>query len=204
MKKNFSILCIDSDRNTLTLLDNLLRKKYRNVFLANDFRTAMESIIKNNIDLVLLDLKAPEEKDFEIIESIKKKSPDSLVIILTGYSSSIENVVNAIKKGAEDFLVKPLNSHLLSKIEHYLNNKEGRRKNHPNIVSSATPLRFENFIGNSYEIERILKLIQKVADFDITILIQGESGTGKQQSLKEFIKIAIVQKKCFFPSIWEQ
>ena len=200
MKNDFSILCIDDNRTILMFLENLLKRIYKKVYVAEDSRSSLGVLKEQNIDLVILDLMMPDVRDFELLEAIKKESPHTSVIILTGYSASVDNIVRAIKIGAEDYILKPIKSdQFLVKIDGYLNDKKNGNINCKHYKKTSKGFRFDNFIGESKEIKSILSLVKKILNIDVTVLIQGESGTGKEQIAKGIHYNGNRAEKMFLP-----
>ncbi|MCJ7497807.1 MAG: sigma-54 dependent transcriptional regulator, partial [candidate division Zixibacteria bacterium] len=151
--------------------------QYR-VFTAGDGEEGLNIFRKEGVDLVLLDLMMPELDGIETLNRMKKEEPEVLVIMLTAFGT-IEKAVEAMKKGAYDFIPKPCEpEHILLTIEKALERK--------NLVQEKEYLKkeldsqYDIVWGESSEMKKIKELIFKVASTKSTILIQGESGTGKQ------------------------
>lgn len=174
--------------------------KYQNVFLAENYDESLQQLVENDIDLVILDYHIPGVKDFEILDMIMKRFPATKVIIISEYSSSIDTVVRAVKKGASDYIAKPIDARLfLHKIENILKSAPAKRRRLSSSNQTQFNFRYDNFIGNSKIIQEIFKLLQKVVDFDTTILIQGESGTGKEEIAKAIHYNSNRAHKMFLP-----
>jgi DNA-binding NtrC family response regulator len=172
------ILIIDDDPQIRTLLAERLRFHQYRVLTAEDGEEGLDKFRKEGADLVLLDLMMPKLDGIETLNRMKKEEPEVLVIMLTAFGT-IEKAVEAMKKGAYDFIPKPCEpEHILLTIEKALERK--------NLVQEKDYLKeeinsqYDIIWGESSEMRKIKELIQKVATTKSTILIQGESGTGKQ------------------------
>lgn len=172
------ILIVDDDTQIRTLLAERLRFHQYRVLTAEDGEEGLDKFRKEGADLVLLDLMMPKLDGIETLNRMKKEEPDVLVIMLTAFGT-IEKAVEAMKKGAYDFIPKPCEpEHILLTIEKALERK--------NLVQEKDYLKeeinsqYDIIWGESSEMKKIKEFIQKVATTKSTILIQGESGTGKQ------------------------
>ena len=172
------ILIVDDDTQIRTLLAERLRFHQYRVLTAEDGEEGLDKFRKEGADLVLLDLMMPKLDGIETLNRMKKEEPEVLVIMLTAFGT-IEKAVEAMKKGAYDFIPKPCEpEHILLTIEKALERK--------NLVQEKDYLKeeinsqYDIIWGESSEMRKIKEFIQKVATTKSTILIQGESGTGKQ------------------------
>jgi DNA-binding NtrC family response regulator len=172
------ILIVDDDSQIRTLLAERLKfHKYR-VSTAEDGEEGLNIFRKEGADLVLLDLMMPKLDGIETLNRMKKEDPEVLVIMMTAFGT-IEKAVEAMKKGAFDFIPKPCEpEHILLTIQKALERK--------NLVGEKEYLKeeldreYDMVWGESEEMKKIKEMVQKIADTKSTILIQGESGTGKQ------------------------
>ncbi len=172
------ILIVDDDTQLRTLLAERLRFHQYRVLTAEDGEEGLDKFRKEGADLVLLDLMMPKLDGIETLNRMKKEEPEVLVIMLTAFGT-IEKAVETMKKGAYDFIPKPCEpEHILLTIEKALERK--------NLVQEKDYLKeeinsqYDIIWGESSEMKKIKEFTQKVAITKSTILIQGESGTGKQ------------------------
>jgi len=141
---------------------------------------ALSLLQEQGFDLVLLDLKMPEMDGIEVLRRIKELSPETEVVIVTGYGT-IQSAVAALRLGAYDYIEKPLNPEALT-------NAVRRALEHRDLIRENLVLKkevhalysLENIIGSSKPIQKVFDLIATVARVDSTVLITGESGTGKE------------------------
>jgi DNA-binding NtrC family response regulator len=189
------ILIVDDDPQIRSLLAERLRFHQYRVFTAGDGEEGLNIFRKEGADLVLLDLMMPELDGIETLNRMKMEEPEVLVIMLTAFGT-IEKAVEAMKKGAYDFIPKPCEpEHILLTIEKALERK--------NLVQEKEYLKkeidrqYDIVWGESYEMKKIKELILKVASAKSTILIQGESGTGKQVLARAIHNLSIRKDKPF-------
>ena len=142
--------------------------------------TCIEAIQSNPVDLVLLDIGLPGMSGIDILKEIKKRYPDVLVIMITA-NDDIETVITAMKLGAYDYVVKPIN---MDALEVNIRNALGTIKLRKEVQILQEKYLKENlpyFIGESDTIQEVMHLIEMVAKSpDASVLILGETGTGKE------------------------
>jgi len=172
------ILIVDDDPQIRTLLAERLKFHQYRVLTACDGEEGLDKFRKEGADMVLLDLMMPKLDGIETLNRMKKEEPEVLVIMLTAFGT-IEKAVEAMKKGAYDFIPKPCEpEHILLTIKKALERKNlVREKEH---LKEEIDSQYDMVWGESSELRKIKEMVNKVADSKSTILIQGESGTGKQ------------------------
>ena len=179
MKKP-GILLIDDDKNTANGLRKILLQDGYDTRCAYTGNEALNLIDTEHFDIVITDMKLPDISGFSIIEKVKKKDADIPVIMITAFSS-LQTAIDAMKKGADDYLTKPVNIEelelILKKIWEkqllILQNRELRQK-------LDDKYDFSGFIGNTPEMQLIFKTITEIAPTAASVLIYGETGTGKE------------------------
>lgn len=184
-----SILIIDDEESMCICLAVILRKEGYEAQYAVQPEKAIELVQTHNFDLALVDIKMPGMGGLEILKVIKEVSRETVVIMMTAYAST-ETAVRAIKWGAYDYLNKPFkdNREVKHIIKSALEKKQLKEENpalHNDLLEQrdqyrpAVGLRPDNLVGKSKKINEIFSIIQKIADSASTVLITGESGTGK-------------------------
>lgn len=172
--KSKNVLVVDDEPTILKIISTELEEIGCIVDLSSNGEDAFAKISKNKYDLAVLDLKLPKINGITLLKKIKEIHPETVVIMMTAYGS-INNAVEAMKIGAYDYLTKPFdNSELTNKIEEVFKIKDrGGFSNKTFSVPNNT------LIGCSKEIEYIRNKVVKIKDLDATVLITGDSGTGK-------------------------
>lgn len=178
--KTKHILVVDDEKNICWVLKRLFTQKGYLVDEANSGSEALRKIANNNYDLIFMDIVIPDISGLDVlakIQSYKNKPP---VIVMTA-QSTMKNAVEAMKKGAFEYVTKPFDISVIEKLaEKALKSFEHistiELKEKKDKVASEEGI----IIGNSPAINEIFKTIGKIADSDVTVLIQGERGTGKE------------------------
>ncbi len=174
------ILVVDDEKSILDLLSVVLRKEGYSVLTSLSATQALDFINKEDLDLVLTDIKLPQMSGMDILRYVKEKKPDIPVVMITAYGT-IKQAVEAFKEGAIDYVVKPFDMEELKII--VSQGLEKRRLKQENTLLKKEfkeKYSFANMVGKSKNMQEIYNLIEKIATSDTTVLITGESGTGKE------------------------
>ena len=177
--KRGTLLLVDDDRHVLTSMSEWLREQGYEVDTAATAADAQRALDRRGYDAVLLDIRLGEEDGFDVLAYCRQRRPAAAVIMITGYGS-VESAVEAIRAGAFDFLTKPLiDQELEMAIERALGQQKVIEENRN--LRAQLDLRFgmENVIGHDRRMQKIFDMIESVADTRATVLVTGESGTGK-------------------------
>ena len=174
------ILVIDDEVDIREGLEVLLTSEGYSVDLAHNGTEGIEKLAGSSYDLALLDLMMPDKSGMEVLDEVRRHDHDTPIFMITAYGS-IEAAVNALKLGANDYFSKPWdNEKLIIEIGRMI---AGRRLEYENThLKRALVERysFPNIIGRSEGMVRLLDLVGQVASSRSTILITGETGTGKE------------------------
>jgi len=175
------ILVVDDDRELAeTLRDFLVGEGYA-VAIANSAATAVEFHEHDpQVALVLLDLMMPQSNGIEVMEELHRRNPDVPVVIMTGFGT-IETAVEAIKRGAEDYITKPFDREAIRKKVGRLMEVCRLRQRVAKLEADLRGDPFENLIYVSTAMQKIVDRARTVAATDATILLVGETGTGKER-----------------------
>ncbi|TNE57376.1 MAG: sigma-54-dependent Fis family transcriptional regulator [Alphaproteobacteria bacterium] len=177
-----TILIVDDDPTQRRLLDGVLQKNNYKTVMADGGAKALDIVSSGSstIDLVLLDLVMPEVDGFEVLSRLRPINPELPVIVLTA-KGGVETVVEAMKAGAKDFVVKPASpERLIVSIQnalhrHQLSDEVSRLKRR-----QEGHLTFEDLSSSSPAMQQVTRLGERAAQSQIPILIEGESGVGKE------------------------
>jgi len=175
-----TLLVADDDPGLRESLERTLTREGYRVILASDGRAALERLQGGAVDLIVTDLKMPGLTGLELLRAAKAIAPDVDVILLTAFGT-VEEAVKAMKDGAYDFLTKPFRrEQLLKLIDKALERRELIEKNKVLQQRLDDLLRQGAIIGGSPAFRRMMMLVEQVASSSATVLILGESGSGKE------------------------
>jgi len=178
------------DEHNLLVVDDevVIREGMRRILSAEGYhvetsasgRTAIEKIQEQDFDVVITDLKMPGMDGMEVLRTIKILQPEVPVIIITGYST-VDTAVEAMKNGAFDYIAKPFTSELIiDKVQKAVNYKTLAMESFSAKKKLSVGHGFDDFVGESVEMQKVYRRIMQVAPTESTVLITGESGTGKE------------------------
>ena len=190
------ILIIEDEEPIRRVLVRILNEEDSNfeIHEASDGKKGLDSISKENFDLVLCDIKMPKIDGIELLERTRKNNSSLPFIMLTGHGN-IETAVESMKIGAYDFISKPPDlNRLITSVRNALEKKELVTEN--KILRKKVAKRYQ-IIGESKSIKRIHELIDKVAQSEARVLITGKSGTGKELVAHQIHERSLRQKFSF-------
>jgi len=193
------VLVVDDEKHILNVLrDTLTHFGYR-VSCANSAAEALAAIRSELFDAAITDIRMPDMSGLELLREIKKQDESIEVIVMTGYPT-ITSAVEALKEGAYDYLSKPL---IFDELEHVMQRVMERRFLRGEVHSLRTRLGEEltlnELIGASPAMERVKDIIGKVAVTDSPVLIEGDSGTGKELVAAAIHRLSSRAKGPFMP-----
>src|SRR4030081_2268591 len=174
------ILVIDDEAEIRESLDALLSLEGYSVELAQNATDGLKRLENASYDLVLLDLMMPDRSGMDVLKDFRERDTETPIFMITAYGS-VEVAVDALKSGANDYFSKPWdNEKLLIEIERMIASTRLERENTQLKRALKERYSFPNIIGKSERMLRILDLVTQVAPSRATILITGETGTGKE------------------------
>lgn len=182
---NEPILIVDDEKSVLNLLHRILENEgYKNIFLANSAEKALDILGKEDIVVVLTDVKMPGMDGVQLLERIKEINASIIVIIITAHGS-IDLAVDSVKKGAYDMITKPFSTEIVTMaIEKALKDRRLTDEINNLRMTVSKSCDFVDFVGVSEPIQMVYSKIKAVAPTDAPVLITGESGTGKELAIK--------------------
>ncbi len=173
------VLIVDDKENILSLLEAILGQAFE-VVKAGDGARALSLVAAQPFDLVLTDLKMPGADGFEVLRAVKARAPDTEVVVMTAYAT-VADAVEAMKLGAYDYLQKPFDPDDAS----LLVARALERKRLKDQAASLQPEgegahAFHGLVGKGARMREVFQLLEQAAALDITVLLSGETGTGKE------------------------
>ncbi|NOY40586.1 MAG: sigma-54-dependent Fis family transcriptional regulator [Planctomycetes bacterium] len=177
--KQGSLLIVDDDRHVLESMTDWLRSQGLTVDSSGGYTDALDKLRQKHYDLLLVDVRLQDGDGFDLLEQARRNYPESQVILMTGYGDA-DAAVEALRAGAADYLTKPLiDDELLMAIE--------RISAQQQVIEENTQLRKEldkhyalgNIVGQDPRMLKVFDMVESIADTKATVLITGESGTGK-------------------------
>jgi DNA-binding NtrC family response regulator len=193
------ILIIDDEAAIRESLETLLMLEGYSVVAAGDGPRGLDQLERDSFDLVLLDLALPGENGIDLLPRLLERHPQLPVIMITAYGT-VNNVVDAIRAGARNFVQKPWdNEKLLADIRAAIAQFRTEEENVQLKRALKQRYNFENIVGKSEPMLRIFDLVAQVAPSRFTVLIEGETGTGKDVIAKAIHANSPRRDKPFVP-----
>jgi len=175
-----TILIVDDDETQRMMLKKMLVREGYDVETASGGRDALEKFRETSADVVVTDIKMPDMNGLELFHEINRLNQDTSVILMTAYGS-IESAVQAMAEGASYYLTKPVEpNHLKVLIKKSLESKNLLEENRQLREEVITKYGFGQIVGHSSKMQEIYVALKKVAESDATVLLLGETGTGKE------------------------
>jgi DNA-binding NtrC family response regulator len=180
MVPKMNIMIVDDEKIVRESLYHWFTKIGHTVEKASSGFEALEQLERNPFDVLFVDIRMPEMNGIELLEKVKIEYPETVVIIITAYGS-IESAVKAMQLGASDYLLKPFKPDYLSLVMEKVAQQVKLSSEYNYLKSRLDKItRFDDIIGQSPAMKKIFDLIPEVAKSDSSILLTGETGTGKE------------------------
>ena len=174
------ILVVDDEEIIRDSLFFILEKEGYSVDKAENGKIAYDKMIANHFDLVITDIEMPLMKGTELLEKIKTLNVQTSVIIITAFGS-LDTAITALRNGASDYILKPVEfDELLIKTKRLFEIRDLLLENRVLREEIHRKYDFENIVGKGNSIKKVYEMIEAVAETDSTVLISGNSGTGKE------------------------
>lgn len=174
-----SLLLVDDDGQVLESMGQWLAEQDYDIQTAPGYEQALTAAGQRSFDLVLSDIRMEGRDGFDLLNAFQHNHPDTSVILITGYGTA-DMAVEAINAGAADFLTKPLiDLELEMAIERVLSQRNVLSENRQLKAQLDQRHGFDNVIGHDPRMIRVFDIVESVADTRASVLISGESGTGK-------------------------
>ncbi|MEE9604741.1 MAG: sigma-54 dependent transcriptional regulator, partial [Candidatus Scalindua sp.] len=177
MKKIHSILVIDDDQIGCDSLAEFLKHEGYSAESATSSAIALKRLAQRSFDIVITDVRMPEQTGFSLLKQIKQRHPETLVILITGYGQ-IEDAVTAIRLGAFDYITKPFDNSTIRSVVSQAIEQQNLQED-PAKFKDQTDAGIDCVIGRDKKMQKILELSKIIASSNVTVFITGENGTGK-------------------------
>ena len=175
-----SILIADDESSIRESLTIVLEDEGYDCIAVEDGQKAINAINENSFDIIISDLKMPKTDGLGVLEHALRVSSDTLTIIITAHAT-IETAIKALRKGAADYILKPLDfDEVLIRIENLLEHKNVMQENKYLREQIDREYNFNHIIGESPEMKKVYKMVERVSQATSNVLITGQSGTGKE------------------------
>ena len=175
-----NLLIVDDERSIREGCRDVAQGIGYSTYIADNAEHAFRVLDTTSIDVVLLDLRLPGVGGLEVLKEVKRRRPETVVIVMTGYAS-VQSAVQAMKQGAYDYVTKPFNLEelrlILDRVLGHLQLSSENRILRQQVKSKEG---FGAIVGRSPEMEKLYRIISKAAHSSHPVLILGESGTGKE------------------------
>ena len=173
------VLVVDDKENMLKLFEKILGDGY-DLTTASDGGRALSLVASQDFDVVVTDLRMPGADGFEVLKAVKARAPGTEVVMMTAYAT-VQDAVQAMKEGAYDYLQKPFDPDAAALVV-------SRALERKRLREQAASLRrelegvysFHALVGKSPAMRDVYRLLEQAAGLDITVLLTGETGTGKE------------------------
>lgn len=177
-KQEALLLVVDDDDNLRMIMSDRLSNMGHKVDQASSLAEAMEQLGRESYQLLLLDIFLPDQQGLEGLRNIRKRFRSLPVIVMTAHGT-IDLAVEAMKEGAYDFVTKPMNFKRLSVlVERAIESCELRTE--VDYLRRAVDEPYSEIVGEQTGLKAVMELVRRVADTDTTVLLRGETGTGKE------------------------
>jgi len=198
-RHRFTLLIVDDDQDVQNAMRRYFgRAPYRLLF-ANNGEGALDTLSRNSVSLMLLDLKMPGMDGLEVLRAVMAERPELKVIMLTGHGG-VQEAVAAMKLGAVDFFEKAISPDVLKKKVDQLH-AMWQLEQENRLLRDRLDARFtfEGLIGESPPMLKLKDMIARIAPTDTSVLIEGESGTGKELIAQAIHHHSIRKQEVFIP-----
>ncbi len=192
------VLVVDDKENMLKLFGRILGEGYA-VSTASDGARALALIASEEFDVVVTDIRMPGAGGFEVLQAVKARAPSTEVVMMTGYAT-VGDAVQAMKMGAYDYLEKPFDPDAAALV---VSRAAERKRLREEAATLRTALEgtygFQNLIGKSAPMQEVYRLLEQAARLDITVLLLGETGTGKELAARAIHYASSRKERRFVP-----
>jgi DNA-binding NtrC family response regulator len=198
-KQKAKVLIVDDDKSICMVLSDLMKKEGLEAIAAYDGEKALKMLQTDAPDLLLVDMRLPGMDGMEILRKARELDPELPVVVITAHADS-RGAVKAIKEGAHDYLSKPFDNYEVIRVAHRaLTERELKLKVRAlsNQLKGSSPL--QEKMGPSDVVARLVSEVNRVAESDFTVIIIGETGSGKEVVARAIHETSSRSKESFIP-----
>jgi two-component system response regulator HydG len=193
------ILVVDDKENIRKLFERMLGERF-DIVTAGDGSEAIAKLALGSFDLVISDIRMPGADGLEVLKATRHLAPGTEVILMTAYAT-VQNAIDAMRAGAWDYLLKPFDpDDAVLKVEKAIEHKKLRDRAEELAAEARERHRFDQLLGRSQAMRRVFALLEKAAGFDLTVLLTGPSGTGKELAARA-VHYASERRECRFVAV---
>lgn len=191
--KNFSILIVDDEQNVVNLLDKMFKKQGYSTYCACNGKEALDIIDRNQIDIIISDIRMPEIDGLSLLKKVKAVDPSIEFILITAFAT-LETAIEALRTGARDYITKPFNLEDITIAIDKITKSDAEE----DVETVNEPDKNQNYLkSNSQKMIKLMELIRQVADTRATVMISGETGTGKELAAQALHNLSSRKDKPF-------
>lgn len=193
------VLVADDEALARQSIAEVLREEGYQVYEAADGQAAIDVLEEVEVDVILSDLKMPKVDGLGVLQAVRDRYPQTMVLLMTAYAS-VDTVVEALRLGAQDYLLKPLLlDDVIYRVRRLLEHKRQAWEIQLLRREISRQFAFNGMVGRSPAMQELFELTKKVAPTNATVLITGESGVGKEVIARLIHAHSIQQDHVFLP-----
>src|SRR5687767_3444196 len=174
-----TILLVDDERSNLVSLERIFAREGFRTLMAEEGQAALDTCRKHRVDVVLTDLMLPGMSGVDVLRALKTVAPDAEVVLMTAYGT-VEKAVEAMREGAYDFVEKPLKRMHIVKTVRKAAERHALLAENRTLRKELSALKSRSIVGSSFALRQALEIATQAAPSTATVLVLGQSGTGKE------------------------